>query len=336
MSVYTPLLGHIWRTLQSYGVDPAQAIDETLYRPGMSNSHAGRISFEDWDKSLANAVALIDDPAVGIRAAKYMLPTYLGALGHAWMASSTLRAALQRLERYRHMFNEQVELQVQELPDQITVTYLMQRQASYPDLLGDTHIASILQLCRLIFGPELIPIEVRLIRSEPQAPAPWLDFFGTPVRFGQTENQLSISAKDADTHLTGADSNLIDVHEEIIQRHLLNLSRNNILNRARLLIMDQLPSGRVTEDNIAGLLNMTKRTLHRKLAGYNKTFRALLTEVKKDLSERYIRNLDYSITEVAFLLGYTDSSAFSRAFKTWFDCSPTQARESFKTDPSNR
>ena len=90
--------------------------------------------------------------------------------------------------------------------------------------------------------------------------------------------------------------------------------------------MDQLPSGRVTEEDLANSLNMSKRTLHRKLRDQGTTFRSLLTQVRKDLARFYIQNLDYSITEIAFLLGYADIRAFSRAFKSWFGQTPTELR----------
>ena len=103
--------------------------------------------------------------------------------------------------------------------------------------------------------------------------------------------------------------------------------RTNILNRTRLQIMEELPTGTVTEDGTARALHMSKRTLHRKLRENDETFRSLLTQVRTGLAERYIGNDSYTVTEIAFLLGYTDTSAFSRAFRTWFDRSPTQARE---------
>jgi AraC-like DNA-binding protein len=74
------------------------------------------------------------------------------------------------------------------------------------------------------------------------------------------------------------------------------------------------------------VLNISKRTLHRKLRENDETFRSLLLQVRRDLAERYIDNPDYSVTEIAFLLGYNDTSAFSRAFRNWFGYSPTQAR----------
>jgi AraC-like DNA-binding protein len=117
------------------------------------------------------------------------------------------------------------------------------------------------------------------------------------------------------------------MHEDVIRKHLSRIKRDNIANRARLTILELLPSGRVTGEDMARELNMSIRTLRRKLGEKDETVRSLLTNVRKDLAQRYIRNEDYNITEIAFLLGFADSSAFSRAFKNWFGQSPSEARK---------
>ena len=90
--------------------------------------------------------------------------------------------------------------------------------------------------------------------------------------------------------------------------------------------MEQLPSGGVTEAGVAKALSLTTRTLHRRLSEKGVSFRSLLTRVRRELVERYIDEPAYSMTEIAFLLGYADTSAFSHAFKRWHGVSPTQAR----------
>jgi AraC-like DNA-binding protein len=327
MSVYAPLLGNLWRTLESYSLDPGQVIDQSLFRPGNDSAYVERVSFAEYDAALAHAASLINDPTVGIRSAQYLHPSHLGAFGHAWLASACLRTALLRASRFHRMFNEQIDMQVEELSDRVRVTYRMLRQPTHPNLMGDALLASLLQLCRMNFGMDLEPVEVRLKRPLPPDPSPWFEYFGVKVQFEQPENSLSISARDADTPLTGSNSELVTVHEDVIRRHLMKLDRNSVLNRSRLGIMEQLPSGRVTQDTLADVLNMSKRTLHRKLRENDETFRSLLAQVRMDLAKRYISDDDYSFTEIAFLLGYTDSSAFSRAFRSWFGHSPTQARE---------
>jgi AraC-like DNA-binding protein len=140
-------------------------------------------------------------------------------------------------------------------------------------------------------------------------------------------NSLVISAADADRQLSTSNPEMARLHEEIIQRYLMQLDRENIINRARLHLMEQLPSGRVTEDDTARSLNVSKRTLQRKLRENGQTYRSLLERVRVALADRYLQNDAYSMTEIAFLLGYTDTSAFSRAFRNWRGHSPMRERE---------
>ncbi len=327
MSVYSPLLGTLWRTLESYGVDPTQVIDQGLYRPGAASQRADRVSFTDYDATLDRAAALVGDPAMGLRSAQFAHPSHLGALGHAWLASSTLRDAFRLAARFSRMSNEDIETQIEELPDRVVLRYRMLRQPRRPALLEDARLATLMMLCRLNAGFALQPIEVHFRHAAPEDPSPWIDVFGDAVRFSQPDVSLAINASDADAPLTGSNPELLNVHEAVLQRYLLQLDRENILNRTRLRIMEKLPSGRVTEDHLADALNISKRTLHRKLRENDETFRSMLLQVRRDLAERYIGNPDYSITDIAFLLGYNDTSAFSRAFKSWFGFSPTQARD---------
>ena len=326
MSVYAPLLGNLWLTIESYGVDPRSVVDESLYKPGKPTLFEERIAFSDYDRMLARAVSLIEDPAIGLRSSGFLHPSHLGALGHAWLASSTLRSAFLRAERYGRMFNEQVSMSVEELHGRLRLSYRMLVQPASPDPLYDSLLASLLKLARFNFGPGLKPLQVDLERRKPDDPQAWYEMFGDTVRFGSSDNALAFRISDVDKPLTGSNSELVAVHEEVIKRHLLKLDRQSVANHARIKLMDQLPSGRVTEEDLANSLNMSKRTLHRKLRDQGTTFRSLLTQVRKDLARFYIQNLDYSITEIAFLLGYADISAFSRAFKSWFGQTPTELR----------
>lgn len=327
MSVYAPMLGTLWRVLESYDIDPREAIPEKFYRPGGRFVFAERVSFDDYDAIQASAAALIKDPAMGVRIGWYLHPSHLGALGYAWLASSSLRTALKRARRFARMFHEHVELCLEEMPDRILVYHRMDRKPTRPQLVGDGQLAGTLALCRANFGENLVPLEVTFRREKPSDPAPWRELFGNNLKFGQARNSLAIRTEDADRELTTSNPAMIRLHEQIIQRYLMKLDRENLVNRARLHIMEQLPSGPITENEVARGLNVSKRTLQRKLREDGETFRSLLTQVRMSLSDRYLQIEDYSVTEIAFLLGYTDTSAFSRAFRTWFGHSPTRARE---------
>ena len=330
MSVYAPMLGTLWRVMESYGIDPREAIPARFYRPGGKFLFADRVSFEDYDAIQTRAASMAQSTTMGIRWGQFVHPSHFGALGYAWLASSSLRTALKRSRRFSRMFHDHLDLNLEETGDYIRADYRMNRQPTRPRLVGDGHVAGLLAMCRVNFGPDLVPREVTLKRDEPTDPTPWYEFFGPNILFGHNFNSLALDNQDADLQLTSSSPAMIRLHEEIIERYLMKRDRENILNRARLQIMEQLPSGRVTESVIASALNVSKRTLHRKLRDNGETFRSVLTQVRVDLASRYLQNADYSVTEIAFLLGYADTSAFSRAFKTWFGYSPTQAREQGK------
>jgi len=320
----------LWRTLDSYGIDPTGIISESVYRPGAEPSFDDRISHETFEALLRQIVALVGDPAIGLRAAKQLHPSHLGALGYAWMASSSLRTAIMRSERFHRMLNEQLTIHLTEPPGVLQVEYRQPRNTHIQSEQFDARLGSLLQLCRLNFGKDLIPAYVCMQRSDPADSRPWTRFFGTPVRFCESLNCLALRRLDAEKPLTVSSPELVAIHEDIMARYLAKLDRTLIMNRVLTAILDLLPSGQIKEGSVATALRMTRRTLRNKLRSEGTSFRALLTELRKDLVRRYVADDSYSITEIAFLMGYADTSSFSRAFKAWFGASPTEYRRSLK------
>jgi len=97
--------------------------------------------------------------------------------------------------------------------------------------------------------------------------------------------------------------------------------------KVKAVIIDQLPSGNVTNEKVARSLYMSSRKLQRQLQSAGTTFYTLLDEVRQDLAQKYLRAQDSSITEIGFLLGFSESSAFSRAFKRWMGVTPSEYRK---------
>ena len=92
--------------------------------------------------------------------------------------------------------------------------------------------------------------------------------------------------------------------------------------------MDQLPSGHISDDSVADALHMSVRTMHRKLVEVNNNFRTILVEMRRDLAEQYILDNSLTLTEISLLLGFSEPSSFSRAFKNWTGTTPSEVRQS--------
>ena len=117
--------------------------------------------------------------------------------------------------------------------------------------------------------------------------------------------------------------------QSIIQA-LNKLQPDNIISQVKAVIIEQLSCGKVTEEDIAGQLNMSKRKLQLKLAQEGVRYKALLDEIRSNMAQVYLRANNHCLSEIAFLLGFSEVSSFSRAFKRWSGVSPGQYQKNLK------
>jgi AraC-like DNA-binding protein len=146
------------------------------------------------------------------------------------------------------------------------------------------------------------------------------------VRFGAERNTLLLSAETVDRPLVGGNPQLAQLHDQVIVQYLARLDRNDIVQRTRAAILDGLQSGRLSDEQVAGALHLSVRSLQRRLEEGGTNFRRLVDDTRRDVAQAYIRDRNVSLGEIAFLLGFSDASAFSRAYRRWTGKSPTDAR----------
>ena len=145
--------------------------------------------------------------------------------------------------------------------------------------------------------------------------------FGPQVEFGHSATGLLFARRDLDRPLPGADP----VMARHVKRYLdpmLARSHGTVSDRVRQLVYEQLSTGRCAAEQAANSLGMDRRTLHRHLGRFGETFSSIVDEVRSDLAPRYLEERRRSLNEVAFLLGFSAPSAFSRWFRGRFGCTP--------------
>ncbi len=327
MSVLAQSVGSLWRVIESYGLDPeplfrAEGLDlELPIEPGT------RLPYDSLDAVRARAARATGDPAFGLRVADRVHPSYLGALGYAFLASTTLRSGFERIHRYVRVLNEQGRFDLIDEPGALRARLSVGQDSLDPVVRDDGQLAMLLTLCRLNGGETLNPVEVCFTHAAPEDTGPYESLFGCPLVFGAPANELAISAEDADRILPSANDVLAQMNERIVIQRLAQLDRDNVTGRVRAAIMDQLPSGDVSDESVADALHMTPRTLHRRLKDDGESFRTLLTAVRRDLAEQYLADSSLTLTEITFLLGFSEMSSFSRAYKNWNGISPSEARQ---------
>ena len=193
MTIFGPSLGTLWRTLESYGIDPRLVLDESDYTPGLEGRAQLRVPYDEYDRLRAKAVDLVRDPAAGLRSADHIHPSHFGALGYSWMASSTLLDGFRRIERFGRMHNDNESWRLGEGPEEVVMTLEISAPVRRPGVVADSYIAGLTALCRLNSGREFNPDRVTLVRATPEDPGPWFGFFRCPVEFASDADCLAIS-----------------------------------------------------------------------------------------------------------------------------------------------
>jgi len=326
MSVYAPTLIILWKTIESYGIDPKPLFAAEGIKVQLPIDPSVRVSYEKIDRIRAKAAGLCGDEAFGIKSASVYVSSQLGALGHAWLASLTLRKAFSRLERFIRVVNDKAVVLVKDVDACMVVTLMLDMPSDLVSVRDDGALALITRMCRLVYGDHFRLTAMNFKRETPRDIKPYFEYFGCELNFDQANNQLLIPLAIADEFLAGGDSELALLNDQVVTRRLALMDRNDIVTRVQSALMEQLPLGQVSDDSVASVLHMSVRTMHRKLTEASHNFRNLLVEMRRDLAEHYILDNSLTLTEISMLLGFSEPSSFSRAYKSWTGSAPSEAR----------
>lgn len=298
------------------GIDIATARDPSRRYPADRMTNVYRIS-----------EAITGDPSFGLSIAEYVHPTSLNALGYSLFASQDLESFCRRIVRYfglvstnavTEVENDTREFRLSMLPAIGLTCYAPQ----------DAWLATLLRFSRYIYRPTFNPLRVYLRRPEPrQNLDKFASWFRAPIEFGSSKNTLVFSMRDMTVRLPAANAELARQNDQVVMSLLRQIDRSDIIAQVRASFIGLLPSGECSKQNVAAQLNMSERTLQNRLLARDTSYSHLLSETRRELAEQYMNQSLHSISEVAFLLGFSEISSFSRAFRVWTGESPSRYRE---------
>lgn len=327
MSVFAPSLVNLWKSIESYGIDPAPMFDAEDIKVKLPIDPSVRLPYLKVDRIRAEAEKRCGDEAFGLRSATVYLPSQFGALGYAWQASLTLRKACMRLQRFIRVVNDNAVIQVEDRDGCMVVTLGINLSSLCKFARDDGALALITRMSRVIYGDRFRLQAVNFKHEAPQDIKPYFEYFGCELNFNCPDNQLLIPVHLADELLSGANPELALLNDKVVTRRLANMDRSDIVARVRSVLLDLLPHGNISDELVAEALHMSVRTMHRKLVAVESSFRALLVEMRRELAQQYILDNSLTLTEISLLLGFSEPSSFSRAFKSWTGSAPSEVRQ---------
>jgi AraC-like DNA-binding protein len=280
-------------------------------------------------KFLEAAAQVLDDPLLGFHLARDFEPRQVGLVYFVMASSATLADALARADRYGKVVNEGLLLSCVPRQD-LRVRLKHFGVARHSDLQQvEFFITTLVRLCRRFTGQDaLAPSLVRLAHRRPEDMSELAQFVGATIEFAAGVDEVVFPRDAGHQPLINADRYLNELltrycDEALAARPAL---RNPLRSRVEDAIVPLLPHGTPSARRIAAEIGMSYRTLARRLAREHMTFDGILADLRADLAERYLKDDDLTISQIAWLLGYREVSSFTNAYKKRTGRTPTEAR----------
>ena len=305
--------------LVSVGVDPDAPIDPKRM-----------ISDNDYyDLCERAAREDLGDASLAVRVGSSMRCDEYGAFGLAWKSAVDLRRSYQRAERYGRVLTS---VSTYELRSESGRFFIILRRAGERRLglrlSNEQTIVAITQISREVSRRPFSPLAVYFKHAAPGDVAAHERYFGCPIRFGAELDALEISEEQLKTPNRLGDPGLSEFFDAHLEQDLAQLSDDQGLEqRVRIQIAQTLSEGAPSVAQVAERLGMSGRTLQRRLAEQDCAFQELVDDARKELAERLLCKTGYALAEVAFLTGFSEQSAFTRAFKRWSGRTPAHYRK---------
>jgi AraC-like DNA-binding protein len=316
------------RVLDQHGIDGGKLYREAGLDPALIKSERARFPFDRVAAAWGRAAQLTGKPHLGLELAKHYKPTDFHGLAVVFLASPSLRCALERLARYHVVVNTSFALRLENKPDRLDlVCSTVDISDDARRMFQDSRAAILVDLCRTASNQELNPRAIEFTYPEPADKSAHEAMFRCPLVFGASEWRLSFRSADVDRPFTASNRELALSNDHFLDEMVKSLRRDDVVSRVKLAMLDELASGTPSEDHIAKTVSMSTRSLQRRLAAEGTSYTQLLAMVRKELAEHYVANRHIPVTEISYMLGFSDVSSFSRAYKRWTGNSPAASRQ---------
>ena len=251
----------------------------------------------------------------------------LGPISLVLKDEPTPRQALDTLCRYLRLLNASLITRIEDAGSSVLIREdLVFHGARSMRQSMELAVGVMFRILRELIGPQWQPLGVSFTHRPPANPAAHRAFFGLRVAFHQEFNGLVCSAADLQTPQMPRNPGVAGFARGYLES-VLSSHRVGSCETVRQLILALLPGGRCTTQQVAHHLRVDRRTLHRHLATDGLSFSSLLNQVRTDMAQRHLRDSDLPVSDVAGLLGFSSTSAFSHWFRAAFGCSARHWRQ---------
>ena len=312
------------RELKKAKIDPGPLVAKVGISLPKLGEEPKRVGAEGQIRFLEAAAEALGDSALGLHLAQHFDLRECGMLYYVLAASPNIGEAIRNLARYLAVSNESIHLGVYERAKStvLAVSYKVPRHSDR--LFAEYGYAVVLRACRELTGRNVSPKAVNFVHGRNTDKAEFDRFYGCLVSFNATADTMVLPTESLSTPILTSDKYLLQILKNACEEVLAKRGRISSTLRAMVEneIAQLLPHGKAQADKVAGNLGMSTRTLARRLSKEGTSYAAILSELRRDLSARYLKDPTLSLNQIAWLLGYSMVTSLNHAVRRWTGSSP--------------
>ncbi len=322
--------------LREFGVEPGPVLASAGLDERLLENPENRVSFEVLVRLVHEAIAATDCPHLGLVLGRRFSPATMGVVFQLMKHSASLRDALRALVLHLHVHDRSgVCFVVHPRPGETGLVYgIYHRGAADVAPVYDAAMAIVFSALRELCGPRWQPLRITFPHRRPASLAPYRRLFGAPLVFDAEHASIVFADHWLDEPLQGTDPAVRATIAELV-REKEAAEGLAFTDRVRRVLRSMVLTGTATADQVSFMFAMSRRSLHRQLAAEGTSLRQLATQTRFEVARQLLNESDMPAGEIAAVLHYADSSAFSRAFKEWSGTSPREWRQAIRQAGAN-
>ena len=296
------------------------------------NKPGARFPEEKFPKVLEYLQDLSGNPLISLNLGEATQPQMLGSLGFLMSTAANLELAYQILADYLPLIHEGAVLQLEKRVDNIELTFEL--NDNQPQVLS-FFLSCLINWPRHLTGQQVAAKQVRLNFPEPTDSRLYQQHFAAEVSFAQSRNQLLINSEYLNLSCVDANPEMHALHRDFADSLMSKIGVENALTaRTRNLIRLHLSNnnGLIRRQQVAAELGLSLRTLQRKLGNLGSSFQDIYDDSRKEICLQLIQRGEHSFGEISYQLGFSNQSAFQKAFKRWMNTTPSEYRSRIKPE----
>jgi AraC-like DNA-binding protein len=314
--------------ISAAGADPDPVLRSVGLHPSVLSNAEKFIPCSIFARLLEEAARAASDNYFGLHFGERFNPKNIGPLTYIVLNSPTVGVADQHVARFLKLYNQAAKTSSSITGDYALMEYVLcDLGIGVPRHQNEYSMVVRLNTIRMMVGSQWTPVEVQFAHEAPEQTAEHERIFGAPVLFGYATNNLVVEREFLERQIPAADPRLYEIMRQYLEEVLEEMPQlDDLLTSVRRAIAETLRDGEPALARVAKKMAMSPRTLQRQLNERGIRFKNFLDDTRRRFAQSYLKDRKNTLTEVAFLLGYSEASAFNRAFKRWTGATPLAYR----------